>query len=99
MAVFWIVVRFNYYKIMCSYEKLMNILTDPFLVFMIPFIFFLINYYLRFKTYIYILGSARHTDGIYFTCDLCYYFLYNFVVCVLSSQLQVICMRYIILLI
>lgn len=42
--------------------------------------------------YIYIIGSARPTGEIYFTCDLGYYFLYNFVVCVLDFHLQKMCM-------
>ena len=39
-----------------------------------------------------ILGSARATCGIYFICDLSYYFLYDPVVCVLDLHLQEIVM-------
>ena len=42
--------------------------------------------------YLVILGSVRLRGGIYFTCDLNYYFLYNFVVCVLGFHLQEMCM-------
>ena len=39
--------------------------------------------------YVYIiLGSARPTGGIYFTCDLNYYFLHDFMIYVLGLHLQ-----------
>ena len=47
--------------------------------------------------FIYILESARPTDGIYFTCDLGYYFLYDFVCLGLHSLYLLECSRFVFL--